>query len=253
VEAGSTSSKCFRLAESWRPGGLTESPIVVYEAGLILVGCTSFGGGLASADMSTFNAGDPTPTMMVLGLVVQRSDTVAGVARRLSDQFASARFSKATAYNRMPALAKDGYLRIVEKGPPGEPTLDRYEATRQGVAYFRWWLRNTELPPIIRDGLQCRLEFLQRDDLQDLIRLVNEEETAYTTAYAIARKRALREQRSRRIKGKPKGYDARLRSIRNRDEATLWGMMSKRLERLGEELEELLYDMERDSSLGGAG
>jgi DNA-binding PadR family transcriptional regulator len=188
--------------------------------------------------------------MVVLGLVIQRSDTVAGIARRFNDQFASARFSKATAYNRLPALAEQGYLRIVAEGP--EPTLNRYAATRQGVAYFRKWLHSTELPPIIRDVLQCKLGFLERGDLQDLIRLVNEEEQAYTAAYAIARGRVLREQRSRRIKGKPVGYDARLTSIRNRDEAALWGMMSKRLERLGEELEELLHDMERDSSLGEA-
>jgi DNA-binding PadR family transcriptional regulator len=203
--------------------------------------------------MSTFNAGDPTPTMMVLGLVVQRSDTVASIARRFNDQFASARFSKATAYRRLPVLAEEGYLRVVEAGPPDEPTLERYEATREGVAYFRKWLRSTELPPIIRDALQCKLGFLQRDDLRDLIRLVNEEEGAYTAAFAIARGPVLREQRSRRIKGKPKGYDARLRSIRNKDEASLWGFMSKRLERLGVELEELLHDMEQDSSLGGAG
>jgi DNA-binding PadR family transcriptional regulator len=208
---------------------------------------------LASASVPTFNAGDPTPTMMVLGLVIQRSDTVASVARRFNDQFASARFSKATVYNRMPALVEEGHLRMVEAGPPGEPTLNRFEATREGVAYFRKWLRSTELPPIIRDALQCKLGFLRRDDLQDLIRLVNEEEGAYTSAFAIARGRVVREQRLRRIKGKPKGYDARLRSIRNKDEATLWGMMSKRLERLGEELEELLDDMERDSSLGEAG
>jgi len=201
--------------------------------------------------MSQLSAGDPTPTMVVLGLVIQRSDTIAGIARRFNDQFASARFSKATAYNRLPALAEQGYLQMVEEGP--EPTLNRYEATRKGVAYFRNWLRSTELPPIIRDVLQCKLGFLQRGDLQDLIRLVNEEEQAYTAAYAIARGRVLREQRSRRIKGKPVGYDARLTSIRNRDEAVLWGMMSKRLEKLAEELEELLNDMERDSSLSEAG
>jgi DNA-binding PadR family transcriptional regulator len=179
------------------------------------------GVGLASGRMSQLSAGDPTATMVVLGLVVQRSDTVAGIARRFNDQFASARFSKATAYNRLPALAEQGYLRIVEEG--SEPTLNRYAATRQGVAYFRKWLRSTELPPIIRDVLQCKLGFLQRGDLHDLIRLVNEEEQAYTAAFAIARGRTLREQRSRRIKGQPTGYDARLTSIRNRDEAAFVG------------------------------
>lgn len=203
--------------------------------------------------MSTFNAGDPSPELLILGLVIQRSDTTAGIARRLTDQFASARFSNTTAYGRLPALAEKGYVRLVEVGPPDEPTRDRYEATRKGVAYFRKWLRNTELPPILRDALQCKLELLQREDLLDLIRLVREEEAAYTTAYDIARARVLREQRSRRVKSKPVIYEARLTCIRNRDEAALWGMMSKRLERLGEELEELLQDMQSDSSPGRAG
>ncbi len=162
--------------------------------------------------------------MMILGLVVQRSDTVAGIARRLNDQFASARFSKTTAYVRLPALAEQGYLRVVEEGPPDEPTLNRYEATRRGIAHFRKWLRNTELPPIIRDALQCKLEFLQREDLQDLVRLVNEEEVAYTAAYAIARARVLREQRSRRLKGKPAAYGARLTSIRNKGRSLSVGL-----------------------------
>jgi DNA-binding PadR family transcriptional regulator len=203
--------------------------------------------------MSAFNAGDPSPEMLILGLVIQRSDTVAGIARRLTDQFASARFSKTTAYGRLPALAEKGYVRLAEVGPPDEQTRDRYEATRRGIAHFRKWLRNTELPPIVRDALQCKLKFLQCDDLLDLIRLVREEEAVYTAAYDIARARVLREQRFRRVKSKPVDYDARLTSIRNRDEAALWGMMSKRLERLGEELEELLQDVQLDSSPGRAG
>jgi DNA-binding PadR family transcriptional regulator len=98
--------------------------------------------------MPSFNVGNPTPQMMVLGLVIQRRDTVSGVARRLSDQFAVARFPLASAYDNLPSLADKGYVRLVERGPPGESTLDRYEATSEGVEYFRAWLRSTELPPI---------------------------------------------------------------------------------------------------------
>lgn len=193
--------------------------------------------------MPTLNVGDPTPRIMVLGLVIQRSDTVAGVARRLEDQFASARFAKTAAYGRLPGLAEKGYVQLVEKGPPDKPTLDRYAATEKGVAYFRKWLRSIELPPIVRDALQCRLEFLERDDLAALLGLVREEEAAYLAACDIAHARVLREQRSRRARGKPVGWRVRLHAIQSKDEATLWSMMSKRLERVGNELEEVLSDI----------
>jgi hypothetical protein len=181
--------------------------------------------------------------MMVLGLVIQRRDTVAGVARRLVDQFASARFPKASAYNNLPSLADKGLVRLIEKGPSDESTLDRYEATPEGIAHFRKWLRSTELPPIVRDATQCKLEFLEREDLAVLIRLVREEEEAYTVACDIARARVLREQRSRRAQNEPRGWRARLRGIQNKDEAALWCLMSERLDRLANELEMLLNDI----------
>ncbi|HEY3828240.1 MAG TPA: PadR family transcriptional regulator [Solirubrobacteraceae bacterium] len=193
--------------------------------------------------MSSFNAGNPTPQMMVLGLVIQESDTVSGVARRLVDKFNVARFPGGSAYDNLPSLAKKGYVQLIAKGPPDEPTRDRYAATPKGIEHFRGWLQNTELPPIIRDALQCKLEFVGHDDVAGLCQLVREQEEIYTAAYDAARARVLREQRSRRAKNKPVDTQARLRTIQRKDEANLWGMMSKRLERLGEELEELLKDI----------
>jgi DNA-binding PadR family transcriptional regulator len=194
--------------------------------------------------MSSFNAGNPTPQMMVLGLVIQQSDTVAGIARRLADQFTVARFPNGSAYDNLPSLAKKGYVQRIAKGPPDEPTRDRYSATLDGVEHFRGWLRSTELPPMIRDALQCKLEFTEREeDIAALLHLVREQEEVYTAAYDIARARVLREQRTRRAKSKPVDTEARLQSIQHKDEATLWGFMSKRLERLGDELEELLADL----------
>lgn len=200
--------------------------------------------GLASIrPVPAFNVGDPTPQMMVLGLVIQRDDTVAGVARRLADRFASARFPKTAAHANLPRLAKKGLVRLIEKGPDG----DCYEATPEGIEFFRDWLRSTELPPIVRDALQCKLELLERDDLAALIDLVREEGEVYVAACDIARARVLREQRARRAHGEPMDWHVRLRGIQNKDEATLWGLMCKRLERLGDELEKLLADI----SLGG--
>jgi DNA-binding PadR family transcriptional regulator len=191
--------------------------------------------------------------MMVLGLVVQQQDTVAGVARRLSDRFAVAGFPKGSAYDNLPSLADKGFVRVVAKGPSDEPTRDRYEATPEGIQYFRAWLRRTELPPIIRDALQCKLEFTGPADLAALIRTVREQEESYMVAYDVARARVLREQRVRRAKGGPADKHTRLRSIQNRDEATLWGLMAKRLEDLGDELERLLQDTCSDEAPGEAG
>jgi DNA-binding PadR family transcriptional regulator len=115
--------------------------------------------------MSGFSAGETTPQMMVLGLVVQQADTIAGVGRRLADQFASASFPRGSAHNNLPRLADKGYVRLVEEGPPGEATRDRYEATSEGIAYFRSWLCRTELPPVVRDAVQCKLELLERGDI----------------------------------------------------------------------------------------
>lgn len=191
--------------------------------------------------MSTFSSGDLTPRMMVLGLVVQQPDSVAGVARRLTDQFASARFPKTSAHNNLPSLAAKGYVRLLETGE--RSSLDRYEATAEGVGLFREWLHHTELPPAIRDALQCKLEFLEREDLAALIQLVGEEEQAYTAAFDIAHTRVRREQRSRLARGRPVDWRVRLRGVQNKDQAMLWSLMSKRLEHLREDLEELLGEI----------
>jgi DNA-binding PadR family transcriptional regulator len=198
--------------------------------------------------MSALSSGDLTPRMMVLGLVVQEPDSVAGVARRLADQFASARFPKTSAHNNLPSLAEKGYVRLVAAGE--KSTLDRYEATPEGVELLRGWLRRTELPLAVRDVLQCKLELVEREDLAALVQIVREEEDAYTSAHDIAHSRLLREQRSRRARGGTVDWHTRLRGIQTKDETLLWGLMSQRLERLREELEELLGEMSTDA-VGG--
>jgi DNA-binding PadR family transcriptional regulator len=203
--------------------------------------------------MPGFRTGRATPQMMVLGLLIQRPDSIAGVARRLADSFPSAGFGKTTAHKNVPSLEKKGYIRLIAKGPPGEPTQNRYGSTSAGGAHFRNWLRGTEMPPVIVDAFQCKLEFFECEDLAAMIRAVREEEEAYTLAYDIARRRVLHEQRSKRARGASRGGSvamaARRQSILNKDEANLMGMMSKRLEHLGDELEKLLEEL----SAGGGG
>jgi DNA-binding PadR family transcriptional regulator len=196
-------------------------------------------------------SGDLTPRMMILGLVIQQPDTVAGVARRMNDQFPAARWPKTSAYKNVPSLAGEGFLRLIEKGPPHEPTLDRYEGTPEGVELLHGWLGSTELPPGVRDVVQCKLEFVEGADLRAFIQIVSEEERAYALTYEIAHTRVRREQRSRVARGLPVGARIRLRGIQNKDEARLWSLMSKRLARLREELEELLGEISNGSVDGG--
>jgi DNA-binding PadR family transcriptional regulator len=187
--------------------------------------------------MSTLSLGDLSPRMMVLGLVVQEADSVAGVARRLADQFASARFPKTSAHTNLPSLAEKGYVRLVEAGK--QPSLNRYEATDDGIAQLHQWLLASARPPVVRDAMQCKLEFLKRDELGALIGIIRGDEEACRLACNNAHGRVVGEQISRRAGGNAVDWRVRLRSIQSKDEAALWGMMCQRLEHLREDLEEL--------------
>jgi DNA-binding PadR family transcriptional regulator len=213
--------------------------------------CLSLGYDARPMSASTLGSGEVTPRMMVLGLAIQQAGTVADVDRRLADQFPSERFSRGSAHKNLPSLAKKGYVRLLKKGPPGRPTLDWYEATPKGIEFFRRWVCDPDLPPAIRDVLQCKLEFLEPEDLPALIQLVGEEEKAYTVAYDIAQTSTLREQRLRRARGKPVRWRTRVLGIKTKDKAKLWGLMSQRLEHLREDLEELLDEVSSGVFDGG--
>lgn len=191
--------------------------------------------------------GDLSPKMMVLGLVVQQADTASGVARRLADQFASARFSKTAAYDNMPILGREGFLRLVEKGE--RPAHDLYEVTPEGVERFRAWVRRSIMPPMVRDALQGKLEFLELEgagELVLLVREVRELEQAHRLAGEAAHVRLIQEQKTAqrvRARGRTPGARERLRSIQTKDEVALWETMVDRLERLREDLEGLLDDL----------
>jgi DNA-binding PadR family transcriptional regulator len=182
--------------------------------------------------------------MMVLGLVVRQPDTVSGVARRLADEFASAQFPKSSAYTNMPALRREGYLRLVEHG--AESSLDRYEATPAGVEHLRGWVRRSNPSPALRDALQGKLDFLELEELGALIHEVREQERTYRSACEAVHARLLQEQETRRrirARGKPIDWRTRLRSIQTQDELALWGTMIQRLEQLRESLEQLLQEI----------
>jgi DNA-binding PadR family transcriptional regulator len=186
--------------------------------------------------------GELSSSMAVLGLVVRRPDTIAGVALRLSETFPRARWSPGAAHSNMPSLARQGLLRVVREGP--EPTLDHYEATPEGLAEFRRWKRrSSSLPPVSRDGLQARMEFVEQlEELSALVEMVREAERDCRSEYAAAhgRWKAYTNLGPSAPTGAEHLLEGGLRRIQLMDEVMLWGAQAKRLGRLSGQLEGLL-------------
>jgi DNA-binding PadR family transcriptional regulator len=194
--------------------------------------------------MQVPRTGEISSSMAVLGLVIQRPDTIAGVAFRLSQTFPRARWSPGAAHSNMPNLAKQGLLRVVSRG--SESTLDLYEATAKGIAEFnKWMVRVISLPPALRDGLQARLEFIDRGEPVALLEMVREAQRGCRLEYAEAHKRwkaftnlGARSQREDVTSEQALSHE--LKGIQLMDEVMLWGAQAKRLTNLCEQLEGLL-------------
>jgi hypothetical protein len=176
--------------------------------------------------------------MAILGLVIQQADTAAGVGARLVDRFPRARWSRSVAHNDLPSLAKQGLVRMVERG--ARPSLDRYEATPDGVDQFGAWLRASSLaPPILRDALSAKLVFAEREDLPELLAAIREEERVCIAEFEAAQMRLNAARRLGQL-GPANGTEwaGRVQSAVMTDEAMMWGQRAKRLQCLRQELEE---------------
>jgi DNA-binding PadR family transcriptional regulator len=182
--------------------------------------------------------GDLTASMAILGLVVQKTDTVNGLGMRLVERFPHGQWSRSVAHNSLPSLEKQGLVRMVEHG--AERALDRYEATPEGIEEFRDWLRTSSAAPLaLRDAVHAKLELAGEEDMPDLILAIREEEQACAQEFAAASSRLnLEWQRKRLGPSSANDLGGRVRSALMTDEAMLWGMRARRLRRLRRELEE---------------
>jgi DNA-binding PadR family transcriptional regulator len=192
--------------------------------------------------------GDMTASMAILGLVVQKTDTVNGLGTRLVARFPHGQWSRSVAHNSLPSLEKQGLVRMVERG--AERALDRYEATPGGIEEFRDWLRTSSAAPLaLRDAVHAKLELAGEEDVPDLILAIREEEQACAQEFAAANSRVNLEWQRKRLgarDGDGTDLSGRVRSALMTDEAMLWGMRARRLRRLRQELE----DPEEDDSPG---
>jgi DNA-binding PadR family transcriptional regulator len=186
--------------------------------------------------------GDLTASMAILGLVVQKTDTINGLGTRLVERFPHAQWSRSVAHNSLPSLEKQGLVRMIDRG--AERALDRYEATDEGIEEFRDWLRTSSAAPLaLRDAVHAKLELAGEEDVPDLILAIREEEQACALEFAAASSRVNLEWQRKRL-GQLSGTDVRgrVRSALMTDEAMLWGMRARRLRRLRRELEDHAED-----------
>jgi DNA-binding PadR family transcriptional regulator len=118
----------------------------------------------------------------VLGLVIQRPGYGYQLEQRVKERFGSAQFVASSIYKALGRLEKDRLIRVVggeEAGASADAERSRrikYEATPEGVAYFRHWLRASSSVPLVREELQLRIAFCEPHDLPRLIEVIHGEE-----------------------------------------------------------------------------
>jgi DNA-binding PadR family transcriptional regulator len=177
--------------------------------------------------------------MAILGLVIQRPDTVNGVKVRLAERFPTTRWSPSVPYEAMGSLAERGYVRMAAGG--AARSLDLYEATPKGVAWFRKWFDDRlEEPPALRDALRGKLEYVaDENDLQVVMEAIREQEEACFEVSHVADARLDRARRRGEL-GSAKSRDWRSRLLYGvmTYDVNLWSDRGLLLKRLREALED---------------
>ncbi len=176
----------------------------------------------------------------VLGLVIEQPDSASSVGQRLVERFRSAQFTRSTAHNALARLTRQGFVRVAphEPQPPDDP---HYEPTPLGVEHFHAWLCScSTAAPALREELHAKVEFCDPRNLPSLIEAIRVEELACARMFAAAQGRLSEaELLSLRHPAHSVAWSALTRRIVLLDEAAMWGMRFKRLERLRTHLEEL--------------
>jgi DNA-binding PadR family transcriptional regulator len=190
--------------------------------------------------------------MAILGLVVRRADTVAGIRERLVERFPHSGWSSSVAYSDLESLEGQGFIRLTEQGEKrGE---DGYEATPEGEAHFRVWLReSSEAAPALHDPTRARLELCEENDLPVMLRLLEVEQKICTDRFDAARIRLNKARRSGHF-GLPDGSDGKggIAYALMTDDMLIWGGRAIRLKRLREGLEGRSNDVELEDGGGDA-
>jgi DNA-binding PadR family transcriptional regulator len=191
----------------------------------------------------------------VLGLVIEQPDSASQLGQRLVERFRAAQFTRSTAHNALARLTQQGLVRAVGAQRAESTEHERYEVTPQGLAHFRAWLRAASAAaPALREELHAKIEFCGPGDLPRLIEAICAEERACARMFAAAQGRLSEAELIGAGHGtSTERWSALSRRAVLRDEAAMWGMRFKRLERLRARLEEMRAEAERCLGEGAGG
>jgi DNA-binding PadR family transcriptional regulator len=179
----------------------------------------------------------------MLGLVIEQPDSASRLGQRLVARFRSAQFTRSTGHNALNRLVRQGLVRVVLDAAGGE---ERYEATPRGVERFRSWLRScSPAAPALREELQAKVAFCAPADLPELIEAIGAEERACANMFAAVHGRL---SAAALLAPQPAAAEAErwtelVQQAVLRDEAAMWGMRFKRLERLRARLEAMRAEL----------
>lgn len=192
--------------------------------------------------MSRVNPAELPGSMAVLGIVIEQpNDTVSHVGHCLGQRFTRARFARSTAHSSLPRLAHSGRVRRTHLERGNDRSLDRYEATPEGLEAFHTWM--FELPsatPAIREAMYGRIEFCRPGDLPRLIEMVRQEEAVSDDMYKQAAWR-LRQQRLK--KSGPTDYARKIREVLLYADPLHWSSRAERYALIAERLEEIAREI----------
>ena len=178
----------------------------------------------------------------MLGIVIEQpNDTVSHVGHCLGQRFTRARFARSTAHSSLPRLAHSGRVRRTHLERGNDRSLDRYEATPEGLEAFHTWM--FELPsatPAIREAMYGRIEFCRPGDLPRLIEMVRQEEAVSDDMYKQATWR-LRQQRLK--KSGPTDYARKIREVLLYADPLHWSSRAERYALIAERLEEIAREI----------
>ena len=208
-----------------------------------------------SGDLTTTGSlGSLATTAAFLGHVVRQPDTLAALGDRVVQTFPRARWRPNVAYKAMPSLEKKGLVRVVSRRTDA-PGLTRYEATGKGTQEHKAFMREPLLmPPVLRDVLQAKLEFMTPDDpdeLRGLIQQIQVAEEHCDQEFAEAHAAYMVAQRRRRqYPHEQSGREAKAQEAKLADQADVLEFMCLRMQKLRKRLEPLLKEIEGEREAG---
>jgi DNA-binding MarR family transcriptional regulator len=195
--------------------------------------------------------GDLTASMAILSLLVRQAGTPSHLRMRMNREFPHGRWSRSIVHGDVPNLLRRGLIRRVGEG--GRRSEDVYEATPEGVAALRGWLREAaRAPRPLRDAMQLWLEHSDESELPDVIAVLRELELDARADFEAAQIRLNTERALGRL-GPADGSDwhGRVRDAVLGDLVATCGHRVMQLKRLRRKIENEGRDLHREVDRDG--